>query len=53
MPIKSDIDECIPNDGFGPCDLQCINTEGTFSCTCDEGYTLADDGFTCEGKYRT
>ena len=30
----ADIDECIPNDGRGPCPQVCINTPGSFYCTC-------------------
>ena len=31
------------------CDHQCINTEGSFDCQCNEGYQLQSDGHTCQG----
>lgn len=43
-----DDDECIQLDvcqsGY------CINTEGSFTCVCDNGYVLTGDGRTCTGK---
>ena len=41
-----DIDECAL---FGPCDQTCTNTEGFFSCGCEEGYTL-ESTTQCVGK---
>ena len=30
---------------------ECINTEGSYHCECDKGYTLSpQDQHTCEGK---
>ena len=37
-----DTDNCAEN-------LICMNTPGSFSCTCNEGYT--GDGTSCVGKY--
>ncbi|XP_071996626.1 thrombomodulin-like [Engystomops pustulosus] len=34
--ICSDLDECDTN----PCDYSCINTFGSFLCTCPDGYTV-------------
>ena len=37
-----DVDECVTN----PCDAEygiCINTNGSFACACDTGYTLRND----------
>ncbi|PVD36008.1 hypothetical protein C0Q70_02978 [Pomacea canaliculata] len=38
-----DHDEC--NDSL--CTQLCTNTDGSFSCSCNRGYTLNDDGRTC------
>ena len=39
-----DIDECAD---ASMCDHTCVNTNGSFNCYCNEGYTLADDGRMC------
>ena len=54
---NADIDEC--SEGIdtcsksGPTPARCINTEGSYRCTCDEyvGYHLSTNGTTCEGMY--
>jgi hypothetical protein len=33
------------------CAMTCVNTDGTFYCTCPQGYSLNNDGFTCTSKY--
>ena len=45
-----DIDEC--SNGSHDCDLNanCTNTNGSYSCTCKEGYT--GKGESCQGKIR-
>jgi hypothetical protein len=42
-----DTNECLPDS---PChaNATCINTHGSYICTCDSGYS--GDGFTCNGK---
>jgi len=42
-----DIDECATN--MAKCDTHasCSNTAGSFTCTCNEGYS--GNGLTCEG----
>ena len=30
----------------------CINVAGGSNCGCNSGYTLDDDGFTCNGKHK-
>ena len=42
-----DIDEC---SGLNDCQQNCINTEGSFECSCDEAFTLDMDGRTCSRK---
>ena len=46
--VISDIDECA--DGTHTCDSNavCADTDGTFTCTCDSGYT--GDGQSCMGE---
>ncbi|XP_028415961.1 fibropellin-1-like [Dendronephthya gigantea] len=47
MPI--DVDECLPSS---PChsNATCNNTDGSYTCTCNSGYT--GDGFNCtDGSY--
>ena len=45
--IGVDIDECTPNNGGCSEQAVCSNTEGSFACSCNDGY--AGDGFTCTG----
>lgn len=46
----SDINECLPNNGHGPCQGACHNLEGGYECSCADipGYKLAADNHTCE-----
>jgi fibulin 1/2 len=41
----SDIDEC--SVGPGLCQHNCLNTWGSFRCTCQPGFTLQSDGRSC------
>lgn len=34
----------------GDCHHTCTNTKGSFYCSCREGYELADNNKTCNGK---
>ncbi|XP_019645294.1 PREDICTED: multiple epidermal growth factor-like domains protein 6 [Branchiostoma belcheri] len=43
----SDVDECA--EGSDNCAQVCTNTEGSFTCSCWEGYTLHDNGWFCHG----
>ena len=45
---SSDIDECL--EDLADCTQLCDNTQGSFLCTCEEGYQLAADNFTCNGN---
>ena len=44
--IALDIDECSVST---PCDQGCTNTMGSFTCSCQAGFDLGDDGRTCNG----
>jgi hypothetical protein len=45
----SDVNECV--GGNHGCQHQCNNTEGSFVCSCNAGYTLnATDSKTCLGQ---
>ena len=45
--LITDIDECEMMNGG--CQHSCINTPGSFQCSCDQGYMLLGDGPICEG----
>ncbi|KAI6647886.1 Fibrillin-2-like [Oopsacas minuta] len=40
-----DVDEC---DEETNCEHACENTEGSYYCTCNEGYTVSPNGYDCE-----
>ncbi|CAK8688435.1 unnamed protein product [Clavelina lepadiformis] len=44
---KKDLNECMDNTHNCDKNALCINTEGSFTCICKEGYT--GDGVTCKG----
>ena len=51
LPIHYvDTDECASLD-LNQCDQVCDNTEGSYSCSCDDGYTLNSDGHACDGNF--
>ena len=41
------MDECISNNGG--CEDNCVNTEGSFRCSCPKGYDLSGNGKACQG----
>ena len=45
--FTTDIDECL--EKTDNCSQMCTNTEGNFTCGCDDGYLLGSDGTTCNG----
>ena len=47
--LNADIDEC--SEGIDNCNQTCTNTEGSFTCGCDDGYLLYSDETTCNGIY--
>ena len=44
----SDINECQTNNGG--CGQICNNTDGSFECSCNQGYSLSSDSTNCIGK---
>lgn len=40
-----DVEECL--DVSIICDQLCINSVGTYECSCEEGYRIESDGKTC------
>ena len=44
----ADIDECLT--GSHTCAHKCANSEGSYSCSCFDGYTTDDNGGYCYGK---
>ena len=42
-----DINECLKGD---VCEQSCVNTNGSYYCTCYSGYELNSDGKTCSRK---
>ena len=47
-PCYSDTNEC--NSNNGGCEQDCHNTDGSRFCTCGNGYTKNDDGYSCDGN---
>ena len=44
-----DVDECAT--GNGSCDQVCVNAPGSYTCKCNTGYALAQDGHNCSGIF--
>ena len=44
----ADINECQTDNGG--CSQTCENTNGSYHCSCSEGYQLTDNGYTCDGN---
>ena len=43
----ADIDECAGDNHF--CMQSCVNTNGSYQCACQEGFTISRNGKTCNG----
>ena len=48
-PLCLDIDECLTT-AAQQCTGGCLNSEGSFECTCPDGYVLTEDRATCTGE---
>ena len=44
---SSDINECAESAG---CEEMCTDTDGSFECSCRDGYRLGSDGKSCDGE---
>lgn len=45
--VAADIDECA--EGTDLCDHDCSNTNGSYTCSCQTGYIIDEDGYDCDG----
>ena len=46
---RADINECEQPGLCGP-HGECLNTDSSFHCICEQGFSISADGRTCEGK---
>ena len=44
---NSDINECLSNNGG--CHQNCHDSDGSYTCSCNDGYQLNSDRHTCKG----
>ena len=45
--LSLDINECSTNNGG--CNQTCTNTNGSYECSCNIGFNLADNNHDCDG----
>ncbi len=48
---KIDINECESTERL--CEQLCTNTQGSYFCTCHDGFIIGNDGDRCVGKFFT
>lgn len=41
-----DVDECMKTPDV--CDHSCVNSDGSYKCSCNQGYVLDPDGHRCK-----
>ena len=46
--LHADVNEC--ETGISECDQNCHNNIGSYTCSCDAGFTLKSDGLHCDGN---
>lgn len=46
--LNADINECTSSS---PCEQICVNTPGSFQCSCNPGYLLNSNGRNCTGVF--
>ena len=47
--LSTDVDECA-TESLNDCDQECaLTVDGWYNCSCKDGYTLNQDGHTCDG----
>ncbi len=44
-------DSCECANGLSGCSSFCSNTDGSYDCSCSDGFTLDGDGRKCNGMY--
>lgn len=49
LTLILDIDECM-KPGTQACSQICTNLNGTFECSCSDGYTLDSNKYDCTSK---
>ena len=50
-PVCTDVNECTEGGRqHHRCQHTCLNTLGNYSCSCNPGYYLHDDGLSCAGR---
>ena len=49
LSMYTDVDECVENANV-TCNQTCINIDGSYYCSCTQGYRLASDGYSCDGE---
>ena len=47
MLSLTEINECA--EGIAGCNQLCTNLNGSYTCSCNHGFHLANDGHQCEG----
>ena len=46
-----DTNECNQPRKYHHCSQNCVNTQGSYYCTCKKGFLLSANGRTCRGRY--